>query len=437
MPGEKATVDGFLENAGMHPESIDLDRTVNLFFDEMTRGLEGKKSSLEMIPTFIDDSGEIPRGRRVVVVDAGGTNLRAALVSFDKEGKPRIEDFSKHPMPGSTSEVSSDEFFAGLASHVRPLVNKGDRIGFCFSYPTEMGPDKDGRLIFWTKEVKAPEVIGKKIGAELRNALTESGVTDPPGVVILNDTVATLLTGKASMGHRRWGGYVGFILGTGTNCCYAESNTAITKIDGLDPQGRQIINEESGSFAVRPRGVADMEMDTFTTRPDKGHLEKMVSGGYFGALAGETIALAIRRGIFSPGGADSLAAVSGLETKDADNYAHNPDDASNPLVAAVRKGGSARDGERLWYLMDSLLERAARLTVANMASAILKGGGGKSPLEPVCLTVDGTTYYAYYRFRDRVEALLRPFLLSRGCHYETARVEEAPLIGAAVAALTN
>ena len=55
MPGEKAAVDEFLEKAGMHPDSIDLDRTVDLFFEEMRRGLEGRESSLEMIPTFIDD----------------------------------------------------------------------------------------------------------------------------------------------------------------------------------------------------------------------------------------------------------------------------------------------------------------------------------------------------------------------------------------------
>ena len=103
----------------------------------------------------------------------------------------------------------------------------------------------------------------------------------------------------------------------------------------------------------------------------------------------------------------------------------------------MKKAGDASDAARLWYLTDALLERAAKLTAANLAASVLKGRTGSGPLEPVCLTIDGTTYYRYYRFQHRVESHLRPFLTQRDKFYETVQVDDAPLIGAAVAALTN
>ena len=439
MNSNKNTVDRFLRDSGMHPEDISLDTTVEHMIEEMRRGLNGEPSSLAMIPTYLEVDARIPSGERVVVLDAGGTNLRAALVSFSEEGRPLIEDFSKQPMPGTRhGEIGRTAFFDSLAILVEPLLDRADRIGFCFSYPTEITPDRDGRLIHWSKEIRAPEVEGRMIGSDLKGAIRDRGVRSEPGVVILNDTVATLLTGKAFGGTRDWGGHVGFILGTGTNTCYVESNSVIGKAPGLDPAHYQVINCESGNFAVHDRGEADRMLGEQTAKPETFWLEKMLSGGYFGALATQLIRLACRQGILGDRFAGRLDDLGEVSTKDADNYAHNPDDgADNALVAAMQASGSSDDAERLWFLMDALLERAARLTAANLAASVLKGRSADGALRPTCLTIDGTTYYRYYRFQSRVEHHLRPFLTQRNKYYETVRVEDAPLIGAAVAALTN
>ena len=439
MTPDKKAVDAFLERHGMHPDAIGLEATVGHIIEEMTKGLEGAPSSLAMIPTYVEVDAAIPAEQRVVVLDAGGTNLRAALVSFSGEGKPVIENFSKHPMPGTRGEeVGREEFFDSLAGLVEPLIGQGGKIGFCFSYPTEIFPDRDGKLIHWSKEIKAPEVEGRMIGSDLRVALAERGAADPPDVVILNDTVATLLTGKASRKGREWGGYVGFILGTGTNTCYVEANVAIGKTPDLEPAHSQIINTESGNYACPIRGTADEMLGALTAKPETYWLEKMLSGAYFGALTTQTLALAAGDGLLSKPFADALANLGEISTKDADNYAHNPaDGASNALVAAVKAAGRGADAARTWHLVDGLLERAAKLTAANLAAAVLKGPSPDGPLSPFCLTIDGTTYYRYYRFQNRVESFLRPFLTERGKYYETVAVEDAPLIGAAVAALTN
>ena len=438
LNAEKTAVDEFLKVNRMHPEDVGIAETVEHIIEEMTKGLNGDGGSLAMIPTYMEVEADIPSNRSVVVLDAGGTNLRAALVSFSPELKPVIGDFSKHAMPGTRNgEVGKDEFFDSLAALVEPLIGHGEKIGFCFSYPTQIFPDKDGRLIQWTKEIKAPEVVGRMIGADLRNALHDRGVVDAPDVVILNDTVATLLTGKASQAGRHWGGYIGFILGTGLNSCYVESNAAINKLEALNPSRSQIINCELGSYTCRCRGTADENLGKKTSLPEAYWMEKMVAGGYFGALATETLMLAAGSGLLTPKMASALTSLGEISTKDADNYTHNPSDRLNALVSAVQESGNRSDAERIWYLIDALLERAARLTASALAAPVLKGAPGTGPLSPVCMTIDGTTYYRYYRFQARVESYLRPFLSKHNHYYETIRVDDAPLIGAAVAALTN
>jgi hexokinase len=55
------------------------------------------------------------------------------------------------------------------------------------------------------------------------------------------------------------------------------------------------------------------------------------------------------------------------------------------------------------------------------------------------VNVDGSTYYRTrsVAFRSRIEAHLRAILEPRGIAYELVGVDDAPVIGAAVAGLTR
>ena len=450
MDTDKKTVDRFLRDVEMHSADIDLDSMVVHIMDEMTKGLNGEPSSLAMLPTYLEIDTDATVGEKVVVLDAGGTNLRTAIIHFDQNGRAQINSFLKQPMPGTNgSQVSNEEFFDSLANLILPLLKEedGKRIGFCFSYQMEMHPDKDGRLIRWSKEVLAPGVVGQMMGACLKEALRKKGLVNTPSLVMLNDTAATILTGKALTRERDWGACVGFILGTGTNSCYVESNSAIGKASDLDPNHSQIINCESGGLDLDCRGRADVLLCEETEIPVSQQFEKMLSGRYFGPLVQKTISLAAEAKLISRPFALGIEKLGNLSTRDADNYAHNPSDSRNPLVtllansASEGKGAaetrSGADARRLWHLVDGLLERAAKLSAANLAAAVLKGPGGDGPLQPACIVIDGTTYYRYYRFAHRVESYLRPYLCSRDKYYEILQVEDAPLVGAAVAALTN
>ena len=199
--------------------NIDMEDLVRIFTEDMISGLEGKREALRMIPTYIEAENDFLTDTPVLAIDAGGTNFRAAIVTISESGRITISDTVNYRMPGLDGEISSKEFFSTVADYIRPLAEKVDRIGFCFSYPTEILPDKDGRLIQFCKEVQAPEVHGQLIG---KNLLETLGTPDKK-IVLLNDTVATLLAGKSASVGRSYDSFIGFILGTGTNTCYIET----------------------------------------------------------------------------------------------------------------------------------------------------------------------------------------------------------------------
>jgi hexokinase len=421
-------VDSFLRRNRLDAGRIDLGRACDAFLDEMTRGLEGRPSSLPMIPTFIETARAVPRGEKVIALDAGGTNLRVALVGFDEAGAPVIEGLARHRMPGVEDAIGREEFFRALASFVLPLVGRADRIGFCFSYPAEILPQKDGRLIQFTKEIKAQGVEGELIGSRLAEALAGAGAPGRPRIVLINDTVTTLLAGRNAVPGRRFDSFVGVVCGTGFNVAYVESNALIRKTSGLDRAGSQVVNTESGSYGRDVLGPVDDAFDATMANPGRYRHEKTISGAYLGALA----LFAARAAIGA-----ALDPVQGLTTRELNDYLLSPDDPATSL-GRVSAGLPAADAAALYAVCDAVVERAAAHVAINIAAVILKTGRGRDPRYPVCVTVDGTTFWQLRAFRSRVECFLRHALSgSRARAWEITGVDDAPLLGAAIAALTN
>jgi len=434
----KACVLKFLDKYQMDYLNVDIETNVKAFLDEMQKGLDGQKSSLEMIPTYIEVGSDIPSNKPVIVIDAGGTNFRAAVVRFDEQKRPAVENIKKYKMPGAMQEVGRDEFFRMMAGYVRELAGVSENIGFCFSYPSEILPNKDGRLIRFTKEVKAKDVVGQLIGENLNRAMAEMKTGGDKHIVILNDTVATLLAGVGHVGHndRVFGGYLGFILGTGTNCCYVEKNGNIKKKKGLDLQRSQIINAESANFSRCQRGAFDTEFDKTTANPGEHIFEKMISGAYLGEICFLTIQKACEDGLFSSGAAEAISQMRGLETKQLNDFMFYPY-GENPLATAC-KCGDSDDAIKLYYLADRMVERAAKLAAVNLSAMAIKSGCDTRPDKPLCIVAEGTTFYQMKGLKSKVEFYLKQYLENEiGIYWEIVSVDNAALIGAAIAGLTN
>ncbi|MBN2020601.1 MAG: hypothetical protein JW749_10310 [Sedimentisphaerales bacterium] len=425
----------FLRKYQMDYLDIEMDATVDAFLSEMQRGLAGRKSTLDMIPTYIEVGADIPANKRVIAIDAGGTNFRVATVYFDDQKKAVMENLRLYKMPGLRQEVGKDEFFRIMAGCLKGVAHIAENIGFCFSYAVEMFPNKDGRLIRFSKEVKAQEVVGQLIGENLNRALASMGLGGDKHIVLLNDAVATLLAGVRYK-NKTYDSYIGFILGTGTNACYVEKNSQLKKIEALEPSKSQIINTESGNFGRCHRGKIDISFDKSTANPGVHKFEKMFSGAYLGGLYLRTIQKACTENMFSTHVAGSLWEMSRLETKDMSEFLQYP--YGENLLSNVCKQGKIEDTLTLYYAADRLTERAAKLTAINLSATAIKSGQGADPTRPICIVAEGTTFYQMKTLKSRIEFYLKQYLENKlGIYYEIISVDNATLIGAAIAGLTN
>ena len=422
----------FLRRHTLSAASIDTDKTLDFILSEMKKGLKDESSSsLRMIATYAEPDVEIIPGSSVIVLDAGGTNFRTCLVTFDDDRQPVISDFRKVGMPGVKEEVSAAEFFSILADNVERLIDKSDRIGFCFSYAATITEDHDGIPILFSKEIKAPEVIGKPLGKNLLAELERRGHdVSKKKVAVVNDTVATLLAAKASYPDYA-SSYVGFILGTGTNTAYVEENKNIGKIKRND--GREIINVESGCLALE-LGDLDKKFVSSTKDPSSYWFEKMISGAYLGPFSALAIEEAIAEGILSEGFREKYRTIEPLNTTRMSNYLEMCHNTDYDLVRCVE--GNEEDATALYKILKSIIERAGKLTAINLTAAVLASGCGTEPREPVVINADGTTFYKTEFLEFYTRLYLDEILEKKhGRYFSIVQIDNSPTLGAAMAGL--
>jgi len=424
---------------GLHPDTVDMDGLCSRFLDDMKAGLNGETSSLAMLPTYISADFTVPCGRKVIVLDAGGTNFRSCTASFEREDPGQsaelmIRQFSKHPMPGTRRELSADSFFTQMADYAQHVLPQSDTIGFCFSYPAKITPDRDGILLHFSKEIKAPEVVGRRVGKGFAEKAQKLFPDRTWQICVLNDTAATLLAAAAVSPEKNYSSYIGFILGTGTNTSYVEQNENIAAADLHHVSGNsQIVNVESGNFAA-DLSPLDHEFYLTTKSPETYHLEKIISGAYLGPyvlfvlkkLAADTV---------SPETAERIQQISSLDTVAMDAFLHDPA-ADSPLSRTCTGRRADSDKESIYSICDTLIERAAKLTAVNLSAAVLKSDAGKQSDKPVCINADGTTFHKTHNLKAYTREFIEKFLTQQhGRYTEFLHIDNAPIIGAAAAGL--
>lgn len=440
-------VSAFLNRHGFSAAGYDVNTLIESLLYDMEKGLSegaGKIDSMDgaqyMIPTWGLPPESAPKNQKIIVIDAGGTNFRSCLVTFDENGNSTISDMEKTSMPGIERELSKKEFFDAIANNLEHLKNKADRIGFCFSYAMDITPDGDGVVTKFSKEIKASEVEGSVVGECLAEALVQHGWKKPSKVILLNDTTAALLAGASDAKEgRSYSSYVGFILGTGLNAAYIESNPIKKIADvrdsaGNPPPASQIIVCESGSFNKLQASDFDFEYDKTTVTPGLYRIEKMCSGAYLGPVSLVALKHAAEEGLFTAKAADAIKALKKLELKEIDAFLRAPGNSNNPL-GAVAAAGTREDADTIYTICDCIIERSARLAASIIASSVIKCGKGTSPSCPVGVVCNGTTYYKTHNLRNRICGYLNDVLTSqRHLYFELLTVEDDITLGTAIAA---
>ncbi|MCR5699612.1 MAG: hexokinase [Treponemataceae bacterium] len=445
-----AVVKAFFKNHGFVMEDYEPDKIADALMKDMDKGLRTEKSpdnpdssNQDMIPTWMSLPEGYIKNSSVIVIDAGGTNFRSSLVTFDSEGKPSVSDFEKTCMPGIERELTKKEFFDQIAENLEHLKNKASRIAFCFSYAMKITSEGDGQVLNFAKEIKASEVIGSYVGKELSATLVEHGWNKPEKIVLLNDTVAALLAATPELATgKEYGTFVGFILGTGMNSAYLEQNVNIKKLElektlikDVFP-GNQIVVCESGKFNGLPVSDFDKALDEASTGPGTYRMEKQCSGAYLGPLCMYALKAAAKDGLFDSDSAlkEKLLNLSKLELIQVAKFLDNPL-ASDNIFSDVKDVALK---EILFEICDAFVERSARLSSGILLASILKADTSKmkdNRMNCACISCDGTTLLKTYHLKSRIEALLYQHLtLKHGISFETVAIENPITIGTAMAA---
>lgn len=414
----------FMDKHGMLAQRIDPLPEARRMAEAMEAGLLADGAALPMIPTYLRTDGTVPAGERSVVIDAGGTNFRAALVRFTDEG-PVTEHMYKTKMPGIGKAATWEEFISFTADALEPLMPLADDIGFCFSYSAVITPEIDGRVICIDKEVVITGSAGQLVGASLLRELERRGY---PGkrVVILNDTAAVLLGGAAVLDKSRCGGLIGQVSGTGTNTCCVLPLRRIRKL-GRDEDTRILVNLESGLYDGLPRGDFDLLLDRESNNPGVKFLEKLTAGVYLGNLARLMLEAAGEEGLLAPESREALCALGRFDAAVLDAWA-----CGERLEAYA-----AEDRPFVQTVAQELFERSARAMCANLAGILLLTGEGADPDRPVVICAEGSLVQKGRYYRPALWEHLSHCAEALGRHVRLQVGEETTLPGAAAAALLN
>ena len=397
------------------------------------------KACQPMIPVYgllPDQTKNDYCGKSAIIIDAGGTNFRSALVSFSEDGKPTISNMEKSSMPGIEKELSKDEFYSAIADKIEYLKDKADRIGFCFSYAMSMTKNNDGKVMVFSKEIKAPEVVGTFVGQELLAVLKKRGWKTIEKIVLLNDTVAALLAGigQKTETQTRFSSYIGFVFGTGMNNAYIEENN-IPKIN--DDGKKHIVVCESGMYNNILLSTFDELLDKDTVNPGDSLLEKMCSGGYLGTLTYIVIKTACEEHIFSPAFAESFKQLTSLKAADIDLYLDNPADTET-VLGAIAAQGSAIDAKKLKDILTTVIKRTSSIVTAVLAATIIKSGKGKDHDSPIALVCNGSTFWKCHGLVENVEKSLDENLKgSSKAYYKILKIDDDISLGTALAAING
>ena len=370
----------FLRKYGAAPDQLDTQELTDALLAAMQRGLRGEAGGLPMLPAYLAPHGHVaaPEGKRVAVIDAGGTNFRVATVHYEF-GQPILEDERTLPMPGSERDADWMDFIRLAADALEPLLDRVTQIGICFSYPAENTPELDAKVLGMTKEVQLTGWEDHLVGADLAEELERRGCTKLP-ITVINDTPATYLSGSTTIANNYANGFAGLVNGTGTNTCCLLPVRAIEKL-GRDADGEMLV--------------------IFSNR-------------------------------YAPETADKLRALDVLTAADADAFGADPDCGA---IAALSDAADA-DRKTAAMVIQSVFGRAAKAIVANIAAIVFLTDGAKNRYRPMVVAVDGSLFRYSTLLRPAVSEELEAFLVQKHQRYCVCKpVPNASAIGTAAASL--
>lgn len=366
----------------------------DLLTQRIREGLAKPEQEVLALPAYLKPPSQDLSGQ-ALVVDAGGTNMRAAWLKLHDNIEIAAGPKSGTLPDGRDRKVEAEEFFNSQAELVKALgAPEGLPLGYCFSYPAEIVPTGDARLLRWSKSIQVEGVVGTMVGEKLAHA-----VGSIKQVKVLNDTVAALM-GGAFAGRSEHRHFIGLIVGTGTNMACFMQTAHIGKLGSTDFGPEMAVNLESGNFSPPHLSAWDDAVDKASVDPGRGRFEKAVSGFYLPYIFEKL-----------------CPNVAGFD----------PRKGTGQLVEIRQKAEPGPAYDAACYILD----RSADLVAAALAGLFPFFGDDGS----VGIQAEGGLFWGAPGFSARVESTLKK-LLPEGARFAILRQENVNLVGAACAALT-
>lgn len=402
------------------------------YIAQMEAGL-AEGSSLRMIPTYLGVKEHPGDDREILVIDAGGTNLRIARVRLSGSEAEVLERRGTR-MPGTQGEISCEELISALADHILTVRGDARECGFCFSYPAEILENGDGKVLHFDKDVRIRNSEGLELGESLNREIVRRG-EEAMQFTVLNDTVATWFAGVLKGHACDSASVIAMIWGTGFNVCYLERADNIRK---MDASFDMVINMEAGGYDGFPMTETDKALDASTAIPGDQLMEKKVSGAYLGMNLYYTLLSECENGSFSAGFAERLKNKGAISTAEMNLFYSDPDNSGAGTAENTLSSLCANEEEKPKILaaIEKIADRAAYMTALTLASIIEHLDIGKRQELPANVVIEGTTYQKFDLLRVRLAHHMEQIVRSElGRYYRLEDMSESNLAGSAFAAL--
>ncbi|XP_037543707.1 hexokinase-2-like [Nematolebias whitei] len=407
----KAKVDKYLEPFVLSEEK--LREISKRFLKDMNKGL-GKKThhraAVKMLPTFVREKPNGTETGDFLALDLGGTNFRVLHVQVMEQKvlkmNSKICPIPQEIMTGSGKQLF-DHIVACLSEFIDSQKLKGKTLplGFTFSFPCEQKEVDKSVLIRWTKGFSCSGVEGKDVVKLLKKAIQRRGDFNIGSVVMVNDTVGTMM----SCGYPDQFCDIGIIIGTGTNACYMEDMKNVERVEGED--GKMCINTEWGGFGDDNSlddiwTKYDKEVDEASINPGVHTFEKMISGMYLGDIIWLVLKELAKDKLLFDGNVSDALTRRKFETKYASDI-EKPDNGLENASKILTKLGlkpSPVDLHVVRLVCQTICKRSAHLCAAALATIAdrIRENRGVDILRTF-VGVDGTVYRMHPNFSTELQ----------------------------------
>ncbi|XP_019390874.1 PREDICTED: hexokinase-3 [Crocodylus porosus] len=386
-----------------------LSRVQHHMLAAMEAGLRLRKGAhtVPMLPTYVRSTPDGTERGSFLVLELRERDLRVLRAELGGSQEAQLKD-RIFAVPQDLREGKGEKLFDFMAKSLCQFLDDlhipatSHQLGFCFPFTCITTGLETSKLQSWSKGYSCSGVVGRDVGQLLQAAIQRQASHDINVMVVVNDTVATMM--GCRLGTKPC--EVGLIVGAGTNSCFMEEARYVESLD--DNEGRMCVNTEWGTFGDTG-AMADI-LTTYDEHVDAGSLnkgkhrfEKLIGSLYLGEIARLLLVQLAQDKALHAGGTTPQLRTQGMVTAlEVLNISEDQGGlaAAQCLLQKLGLQPSDPDCFTVQQVCLAVVTRAACLCATSLAAMLTHMRKNRElPQLDVCVGVDGDTFQAR-RFRQ-------------------------------------